>query len=231
MIVKMQFRLGILVLSMALVWPAASADAQGRTREWEKSPPKTSARGESQLAISEPGPVVMLSQTQAAAPIEGQANPTNRPALSVGSLRRLSEVPLATAPPAGIMPTGVAEAPELSGRVGEMSQTRRWADVDYTWEASNLSHRPLYFEDVNAERYGNSALPALQPVFTSARFLATVPLLPYKMALDLPYEQDYVLGYYRPGDRAPNLGYRPPLRLKPFLMQGVVVGGVIAVFP
>lgn len=155
----------------------------------------------------------------------------------VGAMRRLTEIRLSTAAPRGLMPitTPAASAPvvvqEAIGDEQALHRTRGWARIGYNWESSNLFHRPLYFEDVNAERYGNSALPALQPAISSVRFLTTVPLLPYKMALERPYEPIYVLGYYRPGDRTPNLGYRPPIRGLPTLAEAVVIGGVIAIFP
>ena len=72
---------------------------------------------------------------------------------------------------------------------------RTWAHVAYPWEASYLCHRPLYFEEVNLERYGymccdhrSKAIPAaiVQPVLSGAHFFATVPILPYKMVVEPP---------------------------------------------
>src|SRR5690606_457524 len=37
------------------------------------------------------------------------------------------------------------------------AQPRRWLPIKMTWTASNLCHKPLYFQDVNLERYGHTA--------------------------------------------------------------------------
>ena len=53
----------------------------------------------------------------------------------------------------------------------------------FTWKASGLCHKPLYFEDVQLERYGHSWNPVVQPFMSAAHFFVSVPLLPYKMGL------------------------------------------------
>jgi len=80
---------------------------------------------------------------------------------------------------------------------------RAFAPITYTWTASGLCHKPLYFEDVQLERYGHMCGPWLQPFASGAHFFLTVPILPYKMGLELPNECRYTLGYYRPGNCAP----------------------------
>ena len=72
-----------------------------------------------------------------------------------------------------------------------------------TWKASNLCHKPLYFEEVNLERYGHTAGPVLQPLVSSAHFFGNIIVLPYKMGVHGPTECQYSLGYYRPGNCAP----------------------------
>ncbi len=52
-----------------------------------------------------------------------------------------------------------------------------------TWKASNLCHSPLYFEDVNLERYGHTHGPLLEPLVQSAHFFANIAVLPYKMGV------------------------------------------------
>jgi hypothetical protein len=78
-----------------------------------------------------------------------------------------------------------------------------WRPVTFTWTASATSHKPLYFEEVQLERYGHTWGPVLQPIVSSAHFFAVVPLLPYLMGMDPPGECQYTLGYYRPGNCAP----------------------------
>jgi hypothetical protein len=71
------------------------------------------------------------------------------------------------------------------------------------WKASGLCSKPLYFEQVQLERYGHDWGPVLQPFVSGAHFFGTIPILPYKMGLQPPNECDYSLGYYRPGSCAP----------------------------
>lgn len=73
----------------------------------------------------------------------------------------------------------------------------------FTWKASDLCHKPLYFEEVQLERYGHTAGPIAQPVISGAHFFANIALLPYKMGINPPGECQYALGYYRPGSCAP----------------------------
>jgi len=98
--------------------------------------------------------------------------------------------------------------------------TRAWPGIVYQWEPSYLCHRPLYFEEVNLERYGYmpgghycNGIPAalVQPVLSGARFFATIPILPYKGTVEPPYECIYTLGHYRPGSPAPHQIHWMPL--------------------
>ena len=91
---------------------------------------------------------------------------------------------------------------ECEGRRPDF-QPRNWAPVTYMWKASGLCHKPLYFEQVQLERYGHDWGPVLQPIMSGAHFFGTIPILPYKMGLQTPNECDYSLGYYRPGSCAP----------------------------
>ncbi|NNE00070.1 MAG: hypothetical protein HKN47_22345, partial [Pirellulaceae bacterium] len=90
---------------------------------------------------------------------------------------------------------------------------RNWNKSVMTWKASLLCHKPLYFEEVNLERYGHTAGPVLQPVVSSAHFFANIAVLPYKMGIHPPSECQYALGYYRPGNCAPWIV--PPVPLSP----------------
>ena len=64
-------------------------------------------------------------------------------------------------------------------------------------------HRPLYFEEINLERYGYGCGWCLQPGASAAHFFGTVPALPYLMTVDCPHECIYTLGHYRPGSCPP----------------------------
>jgi len=103
---------------------------------------------------------------------------------------------------------------------------RNWSPTLFTWKASSLCHKPLYFEEVGLERYGHSLHPFWQPIFSGLHFFATAPALPYLMAIYPPNECQYVLGYYRMGDCAPYMV--PPF---PFSLRGAVCEAAAIVCP
>ncbi len=106
-----------------------------------------------------------------------------------------------------------------------------WAPMTFTWKASALCHKPLYFEDVHLERYGHSCGPYLQPVVSGAHFFLTVPILPYKMGLYPPHECIYSLGYYRPGSCAPYMLDPLPLSIRAGLAEAGVWTGMVFLIP
>lgn len=122
---------------------------------------------------------------------------------------------------------------------------REWQPNRKYWSAAATCHLPLYFHDATLERYGYSmeqrfgragrymSIPIddprqsnqrnqiVQPFFSAGLFAAQIALLPYNMIMDPPWEAEYDLGYYRPGDRVPTdvyylpwTGVGPPLRGK-----------------
>jgi len=111
--------------------------------------------------------------------------------------------------------------------------TRQWPIVCYQWEAPALAHRPLYFEEVNLERYGYGVRPlsAVQPVVSAGQFFATVPLLPYKMFAEPARQPVYTLGHYRPGSDVPYEMMVPPLSLSGASVEAAVVTGLIFAIP
>ena len=66
---------------------------------------------------------------------------------------------------------------------------------------------------------------------TAAHFFVTVPILPYKMGLELPDECVYTLGYYRPGDCAPYMIDPLPLSVRAAFFEGCSVVGFGYAFP
>jgi hypothetical protein len=91
------------------------------------------------------------------------------------------------------------------------STQRDWVAQTYTWKASALCHKPLFFEDIQLERYGHSAGPLVQPFRSGAHFFMNIAALPYNVGVYPPTECRYALGYYRPGNCAPFRGYAFPL--------------------
>lgn len=105
------------------------------------------------------------------------------------------------------------EAPQFAGR--------NFCPTLFTWKATGTCHKPLYFEDVQLERYGHSWNPVVQPFVSAAHFFVSVPLLPYKMGLTPPNECIYTLGYYRPGSCAPYMFEPIPLSVRAAAYQAV----------
>jgi hypothetical protein len=120
---------------------------------------------------------------------------------------------------------------------------RSWAPQRKYWAAAATCHLPLYFQDPVLERYGHSVEqfvgplgrylsypvddPAqstqrnqiIQPFFSWGLFWLQIAAWPYNAIMDPPWEAQYDLGYYRPGDMIPVdtywlplHGYGPPLR-------------------
>jgi hypothetical protein len=110
-------------------------------------------------------------------------------------------------------------------------ESGQWACMTFTWKASALCNKPLYFEDVEVERYGHAVGPILQPVLSTAHFFVSVPLLPYNMGLTPPAECMYSLGYYRPGSCAPYLIETPPLSLRAAAAEAGAWAGLILLVP
>ncbi|MEW4563968.1 hypothetical protein AB1K70_15640 [Bremerella sp. JC770] len=107
---------------------------------------------------------------------------------------------------------------------------RDWYPMVAMWEAPAFYHRPLYFEEVNLERYGHTH-KHLQPAYSAAHFFANTLALPYKMGAYPPCERIYTLGHHRPGDCNPHDIHTTPFTWKGVFYTGVVYSGVGAAFP
>jgi hypothetical protein len=107
---------------------------------------------------------------------------------------------------------------------------RAWNGMNFYWDASQLAHQPLYFEDVNLERNGYSCGIG-QPFVSAARFFGRIPLLPYALAVHPHHEVQYALGESRPGSSAPYVHVRPPLSGQGALAQAAVVTGLFFLIP
>lgn len=113
--------------------------------------------------------------------------------------------------------------------VDEQFQGRNWLASTFTWKASALCHKPLYFEEVALERYGHSVGPIKQPFISGAHFFGSLAFLPYQMGIHPPTECQYALGYYRPGSCAPWLVPPVPFSFRGTLAEAaVIVGGIYA---
>jgi hypothetical protein len=134
--------------------------------------------------------------------------------------------------PEGALPSNVAlECAIDMGVVNDPRLQFGWSQFDFHWAATCLCHRPLYFEDVNAERYGYTVSRFFQPVISGAKFFLTIPALPYKMTVDPPHECIYTLGNYRPGSCAPWRWNHLPLKLTAAAVEVGTIAGLIVLLP
>ncbi|WP_145176523.1 hypothetical protein [Rubripirellula lacrimiformis] len=99
------------------------------------------------------------------------------------------------------------------------------------WSAANTFAYPKYFEDRMLERHGHQRFGIAQPLVSGARFAATVPMLPYLMAIQPPCECEYTLGYYRSGSCAPMTFQRPPWDRRAIIAESAAVATGFVVIP
>ena len=170
-----------------------------------------------------------------------QAQPSNRTRDTISSdLRNQTQLDISRAPsPAEARPIKAIPVPEDWVPL----PPRTWVAQRKYWAAAATCHLPLYFQDPVLERYGHSVEQflgpvgryltyplddptqstqrnqILQPFFSAGLFAFQIAALPYNVIVDPPWEAQYDLGYYRPGDNVPTdtywlplHGYGPPLR-------------------
>ncbi len=133
--------------------------------------------------------------------------------------------------PGDIPETERERCPDMKDLPQNGSIERHFAGTDFHWQASNLTHNPLYFEDVSLERYGHTYPDIVQPFVSVGKFGVQLIGLPYQMALEAPCNCRYALGYYRPGECAPHLKYRIPFNGKAAVSAGAFYTGAILLFP
>ena len=109
---------------------------------------------------------------------------------------------------------------------------RGWNPVAYAWDAPALYHSPLYFEEVEPERYGNEYC-GLQPVVSGVHFFLTPFVLPYQMGIEEngPFSCHYDLGYNRPGECVPFSIHALPFSWTGALAEGAVATGLAFLIP
>jgi hypothetical protein len=168
------------------------------------------------------------------------APPTALRDTSPTDLKTQFQLDISRAPsPAEARPIKAIPVPEDWVPLGQ----RNWAPQRKYWAAAATCHLPLYFQDPMLERYGHNveqfvgpvakylSYPVddprqstqnnqvIQPFFSAGLMALQIVALPYNLVMDPPWEPQYDLGYYRPGDLVPTdtywlplHGYGPPLR-------------------
>ncbi len=151
---------------------------------------------------------------------------------SIWSARPVSELSTDIVLPGGLLPKNHwQDRPQQFVPCGNVcGTTRGWPVNTFTWVASCLCHNPLYFEEINLERYGYGCgcfspccSNCLQSAVSACHFFGTIPALPWEMAVDCPGECDYSLGYYRPGSCPP---WRYNCCTQPSCLGALSEGGV-----
>ncbi len=153
----------------------------------------------------------------------------------------LNQLGIGIAQPEGKLPT------DLAGPCWEQinqsnSVSRCWPVSNYNWEATCFYHNPLYFEEINAERYGYQCGDrsccctlarecCLQPAASAAHFFGTIPALPYCLVAECPTEHVYTLGHYRPGNCNPWRRHWPPCDPVAAVSAGGIWTGLIFAIP
>ena len=119
-------------------------------------------------------------------------------------LKKIHEVQASIHPMTGDLPPDYAAA-RLAGEPGifhGLGMTRGWSPISYGWDAPAMYFKPLYFEDINLERYGIH-FGLCSPIISFGKFFGGIPCLPYKMLVQPPCECVYTLGYERPNNCVP----------------------------
>ncbi|MFO1063440.1 MAG: hypothetical protein U0892_06200 [Pirellulales bacterium] len=100
------------------------------------------------------------------------------------------------------------------------------------WQAANVCHLPLYFEEPMLERHGVQRVPTvIQPAVSGTKFLGNLVLLPYKSTLQRPLENRYTLGHFRPGATPPALRDTLPWSPRAAAVQGAAATAVVVGLP
>jgi hypothetical protein len=116
--------------------------------------------------------------------------------------------------------------------LGEVSDgARNYEAILYQWQASNLHHSPLYFQDPGLERYGHVHHELVQPFVSVGKFGLQLVGLPYQMTIDPVCKKQYALGWYSPGECAPKQTHQIPWNSTAALNQAAVVTGLTFAIP
>jgi hypothetical protein len=127
-------------------------------------------------------------------------------------IRRVDQLTINIAPPEDKdVPPEAARMPENLAAAYFAKQTfvlpqpldySLWLDDVGYGPALNFPYRPLYFEEINLERYGHSWGPA-QPFLSAANFVGSVIMLPYNWCEHPDGRRTYHDHHFRPGGRGP----------------------------
>ena len=107
---------------------------------------------------------------------------------------------------------------------------RTWPPLAEIVEPAYLCYGRLYFEQINAERYGWDLGP-LHPLISAGTFYFDLATLPYHAATDPLRCYECNTGYALPGDPMPLLWYPPKPSLTGALAEAAAIGVLFVIFP
>jgi hypothetical protein len=189
-------------------WDAKQADFQG--------PAISAPQQDSAAALPQVSPAVP-PQVSVAAP--QSSAPTASDPCAAARFKPLRDIGIGIMQPAGESPTDFATPCWEQINAGPNGAFRCWPVLSYQWDATCLCYQPLYFEEINAERYGYICEDGWfccgpgncwQSAASAAHFFGTIPCLPYCLVAERPTECVYTLGHYRPGSCPPWRWHWPP---------------------
>lgn len=80
---------------------------------------------------------------------------------------------------------------------------RHWPANQASWASPAFCYKPLYFEQINLERYGIGYSCPTNALVSGGKFFADATLLPVKLLKNPPHSCECTLGHRRPGDCTP----------------------------
>ena len=153
------------------------------------------------------------------------------PAARRPPMKSISTVQLDLRPVEGALPEDFgAMYFERQGALPGLVRPEQRRDTVVTWHAPAMYHFPLYFEEINLERYGYGR-GHLQPALSGAHFFGRIPALPYMLTARHCREKMYVLGHALPGSPFPRMCYFPRFRTKAAAAEAATAVGLVFLIP
>lgn len=123
------------------------------------------------------------------------------------------------------------EGPSLASTAGRyVPKTLGYAPTQLSLEPGYVVYRRLFFEDVNAERYGWD-LGLLSPVVSSAYFYKDVMLFPAHLGTNARERYETSAGKCLPGTPVPYFLYPPEISLSGAVFGAAAITGVALLLP
>lgn len=160
--------------------------------------------------------------------------PNYAPASYIPGLKPIGVIDISIAPKAkgsdSTVPQRMVHLDNAAKSLGN-NNSLLYATNDYGLETKRdmVAYQPLYFEEVNLERYGRYR-PG-QAFLSIGRFFGTIPTLPYQMVVYDPRKPLYWNWPHQAGWGAPRVRERPPFRWNALTIEAISLTGAAALIP